>query len=91
MVLNHSLGSEQDFLPDLRQRVSTLPQNCPFKPSYAKDSEHTKCYDLYELAVARLKKGIEVIKYNYSNMHKKNVVLKLSDDEKWLMYEPIDK
>lgn len=65
----------------MRQRPSTLPQNCAFKPSYAKDTEQMKCYDLYELSVARLKKGIEVIKYNYSNKCKKDVLLTLSDDE----------
>lgn len=32
-----------------------------------------------------------MIKYNYTNMKKKKIILKLSDDEKWLEYEPVDK
>ena len=46
---------------------------------------------MYELSTTLPKKGIQVIKYNYTNMKKKKIILKLSDDEKWLEYEPIDK
>jgi hypothetical protein len=46
---------------------------------------------MYELAATRLKRGIQVVKYNYTNMKRKKIWLWLSQDEKYLEYEPVEK
>ena len=79
MILDHSVASEEDFLTEVKRRK--------FKTSEAKISQsrislsNMADYDFYESSTDMLRQGFYATKYNYSNMEKKQVYVRLSTDE----------
>lgn len=50
-----------------------------------------KVYDEYHSSVGLLKAGFNATKLNFSNMRRKKVTAWLSNDERYLMYKPIER
>ena len=69
------------------EQVNAIRSKQEFGPNYyqklGSEAEYEKCCNLL------VKDGIQAIKYNYSNMGKRPVIVRLTQDRKRLSYETI--
>ena len=69
------------------EQVNVIRSKQEFGPNYyqklGSDAEYEKCCNLL------VKDGIQAIKYNYSNIGKKSVIVRLTQDRKRLSYETV--